>query len=169
MSGSGLPSVTIRSESAERTRAVGRAIARRLRAGDVILLHGDLGAGKTTLTQGIGQGLLVNGAVQSPTFILVDEHGPAPGGLGLHHVDLYRLSGPGQLESLGFDEYLDPHGAVTVIEWPERAGDLLPETCLAVTIEHEGDVRLITLEGWGDPGSTRRWLEGILGAVEPEN
>jgi tRNA threonylcarbamoyladenosine biosynthesis protein TsaE len=161
MSGVNTQRVTILSESPDATRAIGRAIARRLRAGDVILLHGDLGAGKTTLTQGIGEGLLVQGAVQSPTFILVDEHDPAPGGLGLNHVDLYRLERPEQIESLGFNEYLDPRGAVTVIEWPERAGEMLPATCLVVTLDHAGEARQITLAARGGAADAERWLNGL--------
>ncbi|MGI9253035.1 MAG: tRNA (adenosine(37)-N6)-threonylcarbamoyltransferase complex ATPase subunit type 1 TsaE, partial [Thermomicrobiales bacterium] len=107
MSGASERRVTLSSSGPDDTRAIGWALARRLQAGDVLLLHGDLGAGKTTLTQGIGEGLLIHGAVQSPTFVLIDEHAPAPGGIGLNHVDLYRLTHPDQVASLGFDDYLD--------------------------------------------------------------
>ncbi|MFM9105503.1 MAG: tRNA (adenosine(37)-N6)-threonylcarbamoyltransferase complex ATPase subunit type 1 TsaE [Chloroflexota bacterium] len=158
--------LAVRSGSPERTRDIGRLLARHLRGGDVVLLHGDLGAGKTTLTQGIGAGLLVSGAVQSPTFILIDEHEPAPGGIGLHHVDLYRLDDARQLESLGFEEYLDPAGAVTVIEWPERAAGLLPETCLVATFACGDDARDLIFSARGDPAAAARWLDGLAREFE---
>jgi len=166
MSAGGHPPVIVRSDSAERTRAIGRLLARRLRAGDVVLLHGDLGAGKTTLTQGLGEGLLVRGAVQSPTFILIDEHEPAPGGLGLHHVDLYRLDDPRQIEALGFEEHLDPGGAVTVIEWPERAGGLLPETCLVAEFMFTGEGRDLAFSARGDHAAAARWLDGFAAELD---
>src|SRR5699024_11362375 len=77
---------------AEATRDLGRRVAGRLRAGDLLVLTGELGAGKTTLTQGLGQALGVRGRVASPTFIIAREHQPGEGGVGLNHVDAYRLN-----------------------------------------------------------------------------
>lgn len=131
--------------SADEMQALGTELASSLHPGDVLMLHGDLGAGKTTLTQGIAAGLGIEGPVQSPTFTLVREHqGRA---MKLYHLDLYRLDDPDELENLGYEVYLDPADGVSVIEWPERAGDWLPERFTLVQIEHlGGDRRLVTIE-----------------------
>ena len=126
--------------SPEQTRGIGERIGRRLRSGDVILLNGDLGAGKTTLAQGIAAGLCVTEPVQSPTFTLVAEHiGRGDNGvpLRLHHLDLYRLGDESDLESFGYEQYLEPEDGVSVIEWPERAGNWLPERFLLVRIGYQ--------------------------------
>ena len=131
-------STVVVSRSPERTRELGVLLGRGARVGDVVLLHGDLGAGKTTLTQGIGEGLGVGEPVRSPTFTLVVEHdGRTPDGepLRLYHLDLYRLAGADDLDSFGFDAYLAPPDGITVIEWPERAGDALPAAYLLVALE----------------------------------
>ena len=120
---------------------LGRRLAADLRTGDVVLLHGDLGAGKTTLTQGIALGLGIDEPIQSPTFTLVAEHaGREDRGwpLALHHLDLYRLEGPDELDSIGYDQYLAPEDGVTIVEWPERAGDWLPDRFWLVRIEIAG-------------------------------
>ena len=132
------PRSTVVSHDRDETRAFGEQLALILRPGDVILLHGDLGAGKTTLTQGIARGLGITGAVQSPTFTLVAEHdGHASDGtpLRLYHLDLYRLGGEDDLEAIGFDDLLDPSDGVSIIEWPERAGTWLPDAYVLITID----------------------------------
>ena len=126
-------------EGAEATRRLGETLGRWAPDGTVILLHGDLGAGKTTLTQGIAAGMGVAEPVQSPTFTLVAEHQGAR--LYLFHLDLYRLGGPDELETLGFDQFLEPEGAVVVIEWPERAGAWLPDAYLMIEITTAGPGR----------------------------
>jgi tRNA threonylcarbamoyladenosine biosynthesis protein TsaE len=140
--------IEVETRSADETRALGERLARLLRAGDVLLLQGDLGAGKTTLTQGIARGLGIAGYVQSPTFILVAEYdGRATDGtpLCLHHLDLYRLEDGGDLESIGFDDYLEPGDGVSVIEWPERATDDLPDSYVLIRIEQgDGDRRRVS-------------------------
>jgi len=140
---------------AEGTRQLGARLAGHLRRGDVLLLHGDLGAGKTTLAQGIARGLGVEGAVQSPTFTLVAEHegrDAAGAPLRLYHLDLYRLT-EDELDSFGFDDYLAPVDGVTLIEWPERAGHRLPAHALLVRLEPAGaDRRRIVVS---EPGSGR--------------
>ena len=127
---------------AEHTREIGARLGRRLRRGDVVLLHGDLGAGKTTLAQGIARGLGVADTVQSPTFTLVNQYeGPATDNepFRLYHVDLYRLPGEEELDSFGFDDYLAPTDGVTLIEWPERAATRLPDRYLLVRLEPVGE------------------------------
>lgn len=137
--------------SPEEMQALGERLAQDLRTGDVLMLHGDLGAGKTTLTQGIAGGLGVDGAVQSPTFTLVREHRGRE--MMLYHLDLYRLADPDELEGLGYEEYLDPPDGVSVIEWPERAGDWLPDRFTLVHIGHlGGDRRQVTIERVGGSG-----------------
>jgi len=111
---------TVRLPDADATRAWGLALAALLRAGDLVVLTGDLGAGKTTLTQGIGAGLHVRGQVASPTFIIAREHPPLPRpdgslGPGLVHVDAYRLGSLDEVEALDLDSALDE--SVTVVEW----------------------------------------------------
>jgi tRNA threonylcarbamoyladenosine biosynthesis protein TsaE len=120
-------------------RAYGRLFAERLGPGDVVLLHGDLGAGKTTMAQGIAAALGVTEPIQSPTFTLVQEHQAGP--LTLYHLDLYRLDDPAELEGMGYETYLEPEDGISVIEWPERAGDWLPERFWLVEITHLGGDR----------------------------
>lgn len=136
----------------EEMRELGAEIAARLAAGDVVLLHGDLGAGKTTMAQGIAGALGVAGPVTSPTFTLVADYAvqpPVRGIARIHHLDLYRLTDPADLVSIGFDDYLTPRDAVSLIEWPERAGDWLPERALILEIEVTGpDRRRVRQRQW---------------------
>jgi tRNA threonylcarbamoyladenosine biosynthesis protein TsaE len=136
-----VPSIQFVTDSAEQTRQLGARLGRLLRAGDVVLLHGDLGSGKTTLAQGIARGLGVRDDVQSPTFTLVAEHeGRAVDGgpIRLYHLDLYRLAGAADLDSFGWEDYLAPADGVAVVEWPERAGSWLPEEYFLVRLEPVG-------------------------------
>lgn len=113
----------LRSESVGDTRAIGVALAEALGAGDVVVLAGDLGTGKTALAQGIAEGLGVQARVTSPSFMIVRvyEDGRVP----LHHVDVYRLDHLQELHDLGFEEVVDSRG-VTVIEWGDRITPMLP-------------------------------------------
>ncbi|WP_265520668.1 tRNA (adenosine(37)-N6)-threonylcarbamoyltransferase complex ATPase subunit type 1 TsaE [Oerskovia flava] len=106
---------TLRLPDAESTRAFGRTLAGLLRAGDLVVLTGDLGAGKTTLTQGIGAGLGVRGQIASPTFIVAREHPSVTGGPALVHVDAYRIGSLDEIDALDLDSGLDE--SVTVVEW----------------------------------------------------
>lgn len=114
------------------TLALGRYLGETARPGEVITLAGSLGAGKTTLTQAIGQGLQVPQScyITSPTFSLLHEY---PGRLPLYHLDLYRLSDETEIEDLGLLEYLYGPG-LTVIEWPDRLGSLMPEERLHIEL-----------------------------------
>ncbi|MGI9953487.1 tRNA (adenosine(37)-N6)-threonylcarbamoyltransferase complex ATPase subunit type 1 TsaE [Moorellaceae bacterium AZ2] len=105
------------------TRNLGQALGRLLLPGDVIILSGELGAGKTTLVQGLAEGLEVAGRVTSPTFTLIQEYrGRCP----LYHLDLYRLEDAEEIWDLGLEEYMKGSG-VTVVEWGERLGAFVPE------------------------------------------
>jgi tRNA threonylcarbamoyladenosine biosynthesis protein TsaE len=132
--------------SPEDTEALGERIADGLTAGDVVLLAGPLGAGKTVLARGIGRGLGVAGAVTSPTFVIAREHPPVPGGRGipLVHVDAYRLGGRAELDDLDLDTVLAE--AVVVVEWGEGLAETLAERHLLVRLQREDDdSRLATL------------------------
>ncbi|MFM2162174.1 MAG: hypothetical protein RLZZ383_1686, partial [Pseudomonadota bacterium] len=105
-----------RCEDAEQMRALGAALGRAARAGDALALHGDLGAGKTTFTQGLARGLGLDGAIPSPTYAIVHVH---DGATPLWHADLYRVEAAADLAPLALDEAAD-RGAVLVVEWADR-------------------------------------------------
>ncbi|MCL1899899.1 MAG: tRNA (adenosine(37)-N6)-threonylcarbamoyltransferase complex ATPase subunit type 1 TsaE [Promicromonosporaceae bacterium] len=118
------------------TRRLGLRLAALLRAGDLVILSGDLGAGKTTLTQGIGAGLGVRGQVASPTFIVARGHPPLePGRPGLVHVDAYRLGSLEELDALDLDSSLDE--AVTVVEWGAGLAEELSPDRLEISLLRE--------------------------------
>jgi len=128
--------------------AHGEAIGRALRAPALVTLTGDLGAGKTTLTQAICRGLGVTSPVTSPTFSLIHEYGALAA--RVVHCDLYRLESVRAVASLGLDDMLADPTTIMIVEWPERAGALLPPASLQVTLEHVAshpDVRVCT-EVW---------------------
>ncbi len=134
-------------DSAAATAALGARLGAQLHAGDVVALVGDLGAGKTTFVQGIGQGLGVQGPITSPTFTLVGEYA---GRLRLYHVDVYRLGdAPAEALAFGLGDLLEGDG-VTVIEWAVQVRDILPETCLWVTLhttaETQRRIRFVTTD-----------------------
>jgi tRNA threonylcarbamoyladenosine biosynthesis protein TsaE len=118
--------------SPEDTRAVGERLGGVLRAGDLVILTGDLGAGKTTLTQGLGAGLGVRGPVTSPTFVIARVHPSLVDGPALVHVDAYRLGGLDELDDLDLDTSLDE--AVTVVEWGAGMAEALADERLHVQI-----------------------------------
>jgi tRNA threonylcarbamoyladenosine biosynthesis protein TsaE len=119
------------------TRSLGRILGGALQAGDVVALEGDLGTGKTCLTQGIAEGVGVSGdyRITSPTFTLVNEY---PGRLTLYHVDVYRLEGQADLYDLGFDEFSEGQGVV-VIEWAEKIREDVPPGALWIRFTYVDD------------------------------
>ena len=126
-------------DDADEMRELGRALAEQLRAGDLLVLSGELGAGKTTFTQGLGEGLGVRGAVTSPTFVIARVHPSEVDGPDLVHVDAYRLGGMAELDDLDLDTDLED--AVTVVEWGAGLAESLAESRLEVQI-----VRALTVE-----------------------
>lgn len=160
--------ITVSVATAGEMQRLGRVIGACLRPGDVLLLHGDLGAGKTTLAQGVAAALGVTEAMQSPTFTLVAEHeGRLPDGrpVRLNHLDLYRLSGPDELDSFGYDQYLDNNDEITLIEWPERAADWQPETYLLAAIAYATPGRRVTLSAHPPQASTDRLADLAAAAM----
>ena len=121
------------SSGEEETRGLGERLGKQLRKGDIVLLSGELGAGKTCLTQGIGRGLSCDGQVNSPSFVLMNEYA---GRETLYHVDLYRIEDVEELDELGLWDYAEK--GVLVIEWPERGAELLPGDGLVVELASGG-------------------------------
>ena len=152
-----LPSVEVSTGSAEETTRLGCRLATVLRAGDVVILIGDLGAGKTTLTRGLGAGLGVRGQVTSPTFVISRVHTPdEEGGVALVHVDAYRLAAAAELDDLDIDAFTED--SVTVVEWGEGVAESLSDSWLRVNIARTtgaaaADARQITITPVGP-----RWV-----------
>lgn len=149
----GTVTVALAVESPEQMRALGRRIASVLRPGDLVMLTGELGAGKTTLTRGLGEGLGVRGAVTSPTFVIARVHPSLSGGPALVHVDAYRLGGGlDEMEDLDLDVSLPE--SVVVVEWGDGKVEELSDDRLQVFIDRAvGDTdderRTVTLVGVG--------------------
>jgi tRNA threonylcarbamoyladenosine biosynthesis protein TsaE len=143
------------------TRALGRALGRMLRAGDLVVLTGGLGAGKTTLTQGIGEGMGVRGPVTSPTFVIARVHPSTVGGPALVHVDAYRLGGALELDDLDLDASVDD--SVTVVEWGHGLAEDLSEDRLEVVLDVDTatEERTATVTGIGG-----RWAASAVDAAE---
>ena len=120
----------VETHSPEETWTLAAELADEFTAGTVIALHGDLGAGKTCFIQGYAAALGIDEPVTSPTYTLIGEY---QGRLPLHHIDLYRLSGPEEALGLGLEEYFDVNG-ITAIEWAERAEGLLPPDLMHIQI-----------------------------------
>ncbi len=152
------PATRIEVPTAPDMHALGRQLAGLLRAGDLVVLSGPLGAGKTTLVQGIGAGLQVRGPVTSPTFVIARVHPSLAGGPGLVHVDAYRLSSVAEVDDLDLDASVDD--CVTVVEWGEGLVEGLAADRLEVGIAMSPagaatDARQVTLTGIGE-----RWAAG---------
>ena len=137
--------------TADDTRRWGERLGRVLRAGDLVVLTGELGAGKTTLTQGIGDGLGVRGPVTSPTFVIARVHPSLVGGPALVHVDAFRLGGLAELDDLDLDTSLEE--SVTVVEWGHGLAEDLSENRLEVILTGE-QARTATVTAHGP-----RWAE----------
>jgi len=146
--------VELGTESADETRAVGEAIAAVLRARDAVILTGELGAGKTTLVQGVTRGLGIEGHAVSPTFTLIREY---RGRLDVAHVDVYRLDSVQDVMDLGLDELGDGE-AVLLVEWGDVVEELLPAERLAIELtnaELEGERRRIVITAVGSSWADR--------------
>jgi tRNA threonylcarbamoyladenosine biosynthesis protein TsaE len=139
-------------------RGLGRRLAADLRAGDLLVLSGPLGAGKTTLVQGIGEGLGVRGPVTSPTFVIARVHPSLRGGPALVHADAYRLGGVAEIDDLDLDS--DAASSVTAVEWGEGLAEGLSEDRLEISIGISGDRRTVRISGVGS-----RWADVALASA----
>lgn len=158
--------MTLRSDDVDATRAIAAAIAELVAAGDVVVLSGDLGAGKTAFTQGFGAALGVQDRITSPTFTLVHEY---EGRLAVHHVDVYRLDDASEVFDLALPELLDD-GGVTVIEWgdlilPELPRDYLDVRLSLAEVDEGPDARIIAIAPVGPGWAARQ--ERLAAAVAP--
>jgi tRNA threonylcarbamoyladenosine biosynthesis protein TsaE len=155
---------TLRSKSVDETREVASALAELARPGDLLLLAGELGAGKTAFAQGFGRGLGIEARITSPTFTLANEH--RGGRLMLHHLDVYRLDQISEMHDIGLPELLD-EGGVTLIEWGDAIAPALPADFLEVrlTFGDDDDDRTIELHVVGPTWSAR--TRALQRAVEP--
>lgn len=148
--------ISVKASTVDETRLVGQRIAEIARAGDLIVLNGPLGAGKTALTQGIGSGLGVRGSVTSPTFVIARVHQPSdPDGVPMVHVDAYRLGSVAEIDDLDLDA--DLSDSVTVVEWGGGLVERLSDAHLEVVIERDDDtdIRRIELIGHGGDWESR--------------
>ena len=161
---SDLKQLIITTHGPEETQALGRRLGEVMGGGELVLMSGDLGAGKTCMTQGIAWGLGVNEHARSPTFVLVSEY---EGRHTLFHADLYRVDDPLEAEDLGLDETYG-NGGVCVVEWAEKADSIFPEDHLRVVFSVTGaEERVVELSAGGDKH------EALLGklreAVDQDN
>jgi tRNA threonylcarbamoyladenosine biosynthesis protein TsaE len=140
------PPLSLHLADAAATESLGAALANFLpaleRGGLVVHLHGDLGAGKTTLVRGFLRQLGVSGPVRSPTYTLVEPY--RVGALTCVHVDLYRLQDPGETEEIGLREHLAPR-TILLIEWPQKGAQAVPPPDLVIDLDYAGDARIATL------------------------
>ena len=134
----------MRSSSPVQTRTLGKELASSLQAGDVVILQGDLGAGKSEFARGIASGLGISGPIPSPSFTILNDY--EDGSVPFYHFDWYRLSGSQELYEMGMDEYLQGDG-IAVVEWPSQCPDAVPDDCLEVRFhvvdENSRDIELV--------------------------
>ncbi len=131
-------------QNAEATKQVGKNLGQNLSAGSIIALTGELGCGKTTLVQGIGEGLRIRSIIKSPSFVIINEYdGPLP----LYHFDLYRLNNAEEILSLGYEEYFYEKRGVVVIEWARKIKDFLPKEYLEINLGIVSPVRKSFFDG----------------------
>ena len=152
------------SKHEKQTQRLGFALGACLRAGDVVLLEGEMGAGKSVLTRAAARGLGVEGPVPSPTFTILNIHEGS--NIKLYHFDLYRLEGEDALYEMGLDEFIPARDGASLIEWPQMAAEAMPEDCLMIDIRYamDGEAREISLTPCGAFDLSR--LDEILEKME---
>ena len=153
-----LAALVIKIETEDQMHAFGARLGSLLIAGDLLSLNGPLGAGKTTLTRGIGEGVQASGNVSSPTFLIARTH-PTQSGTPFHHIDAYRLSSPAELDDLD----IDFAGSISVIEWGSGFAEGLADSMLEINIERdlETDLRTMSISGSGRFADAKDFLGQI--------
>jgi len=147
------------SSSEAETILLGEQFARQLSRGDLVVLNGELGAGKTEFVKGICNYYAVEDLVTSPTFSIINQYSgvfPEGDSVKLYHVDLYRVESPGELVEIGFDDMVFAHDAIKLVEWPAHAADHLPDKYWSVSLETSDDddnVRVITINSTKGSGT----------------
>lgn len=143
-----LTSKQVITNNATETKELGKALVKDIHGGDCIFLYGELGAGKTTFTQGIAEGLGIRQRVISPTFIIVREYAlKVPHIKFFYHIDLYRISGEQDIKTLGLDEIINNKDSIVIIEWPQKLGEFLPKGQWSIYLEAmPADKRKIIIE-----------------------
>jgi tRNA threonylcarbamoyladenosine biosynthesis protein TsaE len=157
--------VLIHTDKADETRRVGEIIGQEAAPGDVYLLTGPLGAGKTCLTQGIARGLGFDGYARSPTFVLVTRY---RGRLTIHHADLYRIDHPAEAWDLGLEDVMSAGEDVLIVEWADRAPDIFPEYALWIELDHAVDGNPASCEVMPDEDGSVPSRHRIIIADAPE-
>lgn len=138
------------------TMALGAVLAKNLRPGLTVYLHGDLGMGKTTLVRGMLHALGHAGKVKSPTYTLVELY--VVSGLNLYHFDLYRFIDPEEWDAAGFRDFFNPQ-SICLVEWPEKAGDMIPDADIDITLQPYGNGRQVVIHA--NTGAGKHFLENI--------
>ncbi len=139
--------IKLETHTPEETFEAAEKLAAHLKAGDIVCLSGEMGAGKTLFAQGLAKGLGISEPVTSPTFTIVNEY--TNGNIPFYHFDAYRIEDPDEMYEIGFDEYLFS-GGICLIEWPEMIEELIPDNHMTVTIErgeNPASDRIITISG----------------------
>jgi len=149
--------------TAEETRRVGASLGQLLRPGDLVLLHGSIGAGKTTFTQGVAQGVGLDARVTSPSFALANVYDAPGAAFPLYHLDLWRIKSPLEALGLGLEEYLSSDAAC-VVEWPDIADTVLPDEHLRIAFTAFGDRRDLAFHALGSRSTTL--LQNLRDALE---
>ncbi|MEC9308991.1 MAG: tRNA (adenosine(37)-N6)-threonylcarbamoyltransferase complex ATPase subunit type 1 TsaE [Chloroflexota bacterium] len=156
------PTINIISASAESTTRIGFAIGQSAQSGDVFLLTGELGAGKTCLTQGIAEGVGISGHTRSPTFVLMTQY---KGNITIYHADLYRIDDPSEAWDIGLIEQLTGDG-ICIVEWADKAEEIFPEECLWINLSYYKDINGVdesnSLTGAIDPKSTENLRKIVI-------
>jgi tRNA threonylcarbamoyladenosine biosynthesis protein TsaE len=143
------PNLSVTTGSAEETRRVGETLGRLLRPGDLVLLQGPLGAGKTTFTQGVARGMGLASRVTSPSFTLANVYEPNGHGFNLNHLDLWRIKSPEEALGIGLDEYLSEE-AGCIVEWPDVADTVFPNEHLRIRFTADGAYRELAFRAVGE-------------------
>lgn len=156
------PKINIISTSAESTTRIGFAIGESAQPGDVFLLTGELGAGKTCLTQGIAEGVGISGHTRSPTFVLMTQY---KGNITIYHADLYRIDDPSEAWDIGLIEQLTGDG-ICIVEWADKAEEIFTQECLWINLSHYNDKYGLDesngLTGTMDPKNTENFRKIVI-------